>query len=507
MAFFIFRDMDKKYILSFDQGTSSSRVVLFDRYQQQLGMEQLEFSQYYPMDGWVEHNAEEIWTSQIKVAKQLIGKLDINPLSIAAIGIANQRETTVVWDRETGRPIHNAIVWQDRRTAPLCDSIRNNPIASHIKKVTGLVIDSYFSATKLNWILKNIPGARQMADNGRLAFGTIDTWLLWKLTGGKVHATDVSNASRTMLFNLYSMDWDRDILNYFNIPESILPQVKPSNSYFGETLPSLFNGYSIPITGMLGDQQAALFGQRCLEPGELKNTYGTGCFMLMNIGENITHSNDGLLTTVAWQIDDKPVYALEGSVFIAGASVKWLRDGLGLIKTAEETEKLARSVEDSMGLYLVPAFSGLGAPYWDMYARGVLIGITQATTAAHITRATLESIAYQTRDIVELMSNASGIVIKKIKADGGASANEFLMQFQSDILDIPVYRPAITEATALGAAMMAGLGVGFYDKTDLKSDLPGRKVFMPKMQDDLRSKLYGNWKKAVQKSLGWAREN
>lgn len=496
--------MNAEYILSLDQGTSSSRALLFDRFQQPLGMEQTEFPQYYPSDGWVEHNPDEIWETQLNVAKRLLKRLKVNPEGIAAIGITNQRETAVVWDRETGRPVHNAIVWQDKRTANICDQLKSSDIAHYVMKSTGLVIDSYFSATKLSWILQHVPGAKNLARKGRLAFGTIDTWLLWKLTGGKIHATDASNASRTMLFNISLLNWDDEILKYFDIPRIMLPEVKPSAGIFGYTQPGLFGNTSIPITGIVGDQQAALFGQRCFDSGDLKNTYGTGCFMLMNTGDKIVSTKSGLLSTVAWQIDGNTAYALEGSIFIAGAAVKWLRDGLKIIRTASETESIATSITDSHGIYVVPAFAGLGAPYWDMYARGVVVGITQAVTSQHLIRATLESLAYQTRDIVESMESHSGIPLKSLRADGGASANNFIMQFQADILNVPVECPPSVEATALGAALMAGLGASFYRWDDIKRELPGKKIYNPHISDELRTALYAGWKKAVKLSLGWA---
>jgi len=502
--FIIIFPMATDYILALDQGTSSSRAIIFDRYQQPLGIEQVEFTQHYPSPGWVEHDAEEIWETQIRVAKQLLEKLKIKPDRIAAIGIANQRETTVVWDRETGRPIHNAIVWQDRRTAETCEWLREKGLETYIKQTTGLVIDSYFSATKLHWILKNVPGAEKLAQQGRLAFGTIDSWLLWKLTGGKVHATDSSNASRTMLLNISTLKWDEKLLKALNIPKSILPEVLPSSGLFGYTSSNLFDGCKIPITGIAGDQQSALFGQKCFDPGDAKNTYGTGCFMLMNTGKKPVNSKSGLLTTVAWQIGDEVTFALEGSIFIAGAAVKWLRDGLKIIKSAAETEEIATSIPDSQGVYVVPAFTGLGAPYWDMYARGAILGLTQGVTDKHIVRATLESLAYQTRDIIGLMEVDSGIKLKSLKADGGASANNFLMQFQSDILNSDVVCPPYPEATALGVALLAGVAIGFYQSNDLISTLPGSKIYNPKMGAAQSEKLYHYWLKAVEKAKGWA---
>lgn len=498
--------MATDFILALDQGTSSSRAVIFDRYQQPLGMEQVEFTQHYPAPGWVEHNPEEIWETQIHVVKLLLKKLKIKPERIAAIGIANQRETTIVWDRETGRPIHNAIVWQDRRTANTCEWLKGQDLTEYVKQTTGLVIDSYFSATKLHWILKNIPGAQKLANEGRLAFGTIDSWLLWKLTDGKVHATDTSNASRTMLFNISSLEWDEKLLKVLEIPKSVLPNVLPSSGIFGHTASDIFDGCSIPITGIAGDQQSALFGQKCFDAGEVKNTYGTGCFMLMNTGDKPVMSKSGLLTTVAWQIGSEVSYALEGSVFIAGAAVKWLRDGIKIIKNASETEEIASSVADSQGVYVVPAFTGLGAPYWDMYARGAILGLTQGVTDKHLVRATLESLAYQTRDIIGLMEVDSGIKLKSLKADGGASSNGFLMQFQSDILNANVVCPPNPEATAFGTALLAGIAIGFYQKNEINSTLPGSKIFKPKMGTEQRDQLYKGWLKAVDRAKGWAEE-
>lgn len=498
--------MTADFILALDQGTSSSRAVIFDRFQQPLGMEQVEFTQYYPAPGWVEHNPEEIWETQIHVAKHLLKKLKIKPDRIAAIGIANQRETTVVWDRETGRPIHNAIVWQDRRTADTCEWLREQGLEEYIKQTTGLVIDSYFSATKLYWILKNIPGAQKLAQQGRLAFGTIDSWLLWKLTGGKVHATDSTNASRTMLFNISSLKWDEKLMQTLNIPMSVLPSVLPSSGVFGSTAKGVFDGCSISIAGIAGDQQSALFGQKCFEAGDAKNTYGTGCFMLMNTGSKPVISKSGLLTTVAWQIGNEVNYALEGSVFIAGAAIKWLRDGLKIITTASETEGIASSVTDSQGVYVVPAFTGLGAPYWDMYARGAILGLTQGVNEKHLVRATLESLAYQTRDIIGLMEIDSGIKLKSLKADGGASSNNFLMQFQSDILNTNVACPPFPEATAFGTALLAGIAVGFYQPNEIQSTLPGSKIYKPKMGTEQREQLYRGWIKAVSRARNWAKD-
>ncbi len=491
------------YILSLDQGTSSSRAVVFDRFQNPVGMEQIEFKQYYPSPGWVEHNPEEIWETQLMAAKNVLKKLNVEPERVAAISIANQRETTIIWDRKTGRPIHNAIVWQDRRTADICEMLRNKGHEDYIRQSTGLVIDSYFSATKLYWILNNIPGAMKLAQKGQLAFGTVDTWLLWKLTGGNVHATDTSNASRTMLFNIASMAWDTSILEVLKIPQAVLPTVMPSSGVFGHTIPGLFGSSQIPIAGIAGDQQAALFGQRCFEQGEVKNTYGTGCFMLMNTGGKPVISNSGLLATVAWTIGNETCYALEGSIFIAGAAIKWLRDGLKIINNASETEEVALSVPDSQGVYIVPAFTGLGAPHWDMYARGAIMGLTQGVTEKHIVRATLESLAYQTLDIIGLMESTSKIPLKSLKADGGASSNGFLMQFQADMLRVEVVCSPTPEATALGSAMLAGLAVELYPMNDLKIKVPGSKVFKPNMSKTRRDELYKGWLKAVERVKLW----
>ncbi len=498
--------MTAEFILALDQGTSSSRAVIFDRYQQPLGMEQVEFKQYYPSPGWVEHDPEEIWDTQLSAAKYLLKKLKLKTDKIAAIGIANQRETTIVWDRETGRSIHNAIVWQDRRTADTCEWLREQGLEDYIKATTGLVIDSYFSATKLHWILTNTPGAAKLAQQGRLAFGTVDSWLLWKLTGGKVHATDSSNASRTMLFDISNLQWDKKLLSILNIPKSILPNVLPSSGFFGETAAGIFDHCPIPITGMAGDQQSALFGQKCFDSGEAKNTYGTGCFMLMNTGGRLVHSKSGLLSTIAWQIGSDISYALEGSVFIAGAAIKWLRDGLKIIDKASDTDEIAFSVADSHGVYVVPAFTGLGAPYWDMYARGAILGLTQGVTDKHLIRATLESLAYQSTDIIRVMEIDSDITLKKLKVDGGASANSFIMQFQSDILNADVICPPFPEATALGAALLAGLAIGLYPFDDLKADMPGSKVYQPKMGVHERGQLYLGWLKAVERAKNWAKD-
>jgi glycerol kinase len=489
-----------KYILALDQGTTSSRAILFDQQTNIVAVEQEEFTQIFPQSGWVEHNANEIWVTQLRVAQNVMKKNGVKPEQIESIGITNQRETTVVWDRKTGEPIHNAIVWQDRRTAAICDELKALKMEKYVRQNTGLVIDAYFSGTKIKWMLDNVAGARERAERGELAFGTIDTWLIFKLTGGKVHATDYSNASRTMIYNIKKLCWDKKMLENLNIPTSMLPEVKPSSGFFGEAM-SDFLGGVIPINGVAGDQQAALFGQACLGEGMAKNTYGTGCFMLMNTGERLVYSKNGLLTTIAWGINGKVEYALEGSVFIAGAAVQWLRDGLKMIKNAPESEEFAKKVEDTGGVYVVPAFVGLGAPYWDMYARGAVFGLTRGTTDAHLIRATLESLAYQTKDVLTAMEQDSGISLSALRVDGGACANDFLMQFQSDILGVPVDRPKIIETTALGAAYLAGLSVGFYKMTDMKDNWQIDRKFQPEMADNQRVELYDGWKKAVKKTM------
>ncbi len=493
-----------KFILALDQGTTSSRSIVFDHDGRVRAMAQQEFKQYYPQPGWVEHDPEEIWATQLATAKAALQKARLNGRDIAAIGITNQRETTVLWDRKTGAPMHNAVVWQDRRTAPICDDIRKNFGAAAIAQRTGLVADPYFSGTKVKWLLDNIPGLRQRARNGEIAFGTIDSWLLWKLTGGKSHATDCSNASRTLLYNIHQLDWDHDILSYLDIPHAILPQVRPSSGAFGVTAPEWF-GEEIPLTGIAGDQQAALFGQTCFKPGMFKNTYGTGCFMLMQTGENIFHSKNGLLTTIAWQIANAKVqYALEGSVFIAGAVVQWLRDELKIIASAAEIETLAAQTPDNNGVYLVPAFVGLGSPYWDAGARGTIVGLTRGANRSHLARAALESIAFQSRDLAEAMKDDAAMTLTELRVDGGAVANNLLMQFQSDILNTPVIRPAITETTALGAAYLAGLAVGYWaNLEDVAQHWQMEKRFDPTMNEAAREQLYRNWKKAVERARGW----
>ncbi len=492
-----------KYILSLDQGTTSSRAMLFDQNRKVIGTAQQEFPQYFPENGWVEHDPLEIWESQLRVALEVIRKNNVDPTDIAAIGITNQRETTVVWNRKTGKPVYHAIVWQDRRTASLCEDLKKQGLTEHIRASTGLVPDAYFSGTKVKWILDwvrvNHP-ATKMED---LCFGTIDTWLIWQLTGGKVHATDVSNASRTMLYDIRHLQWDEKLLQALEIPKNILPDVRHSAGSFGVTEEHIF-GTPIPITGVAGDQQAALFGQNCLEEGMAKNTYGTGCFMLMNTGAEAKTSTSGLLTTIAWGLDGKITYALEGSVFIAGAAVQWLRDGLKIIATAAESEQMAMQVESSEGVYVVPAFTGLGAPHWDMYARGAILGLTRGTSSSHIVRATLESLAYQTRDVLDAMERDAGLAMKKLKVDGGASANNFLLQFQADILNRPVERPKNLESTAKGAAYLAGLGIGLWTMQDLEHDLEDPSIFTPNMEQAQREKLYQGWQKAVRQCRGWA---
>ncbi len=495
--------MSEKYIIALDQGTTSSRTVLFNEKGRQVDIAQKEFEQIYPKPGWVEHNADEILQTQLDTFGEIISKNKISPENIAGIGITNQRETAIIWDKNTGKAIFNAIVWQDRRTAPICENLKEKGLEKYIKQTTGLVVDSYFSATKIKWLLDNVEGAREKAENGDLLFGTVDTWLLWNLTGGKVHATDYSNASRTMIYNIRNLKWDEKLLDELDIPASILPEVKPSGYHFGDYD---LDGVKIPIAGIAGDQQAALFGQACFEKGMTKNTYGTGCFLLMNTGEEIEYSENGLLTTIAWGLDDKVFYALEGSVFIAGAAVQWLRDGLKFFESAAESEKLALEVEGETSVYVVPTFAGLGAPYWDMYARGAIFGLTRDTGIKHITKAALESIAYQTKDILNAMQEDSEIKLAELKVDGGACANNFLMQFQADILDTKVERPEIIESTALGAAYLAGITVGLWKKEDIINNRKVEKIFEPKLDDKKRDKLYKGWKKAVKRTMNWESE-
>ena len=490
-----------KYILALDQGTTSSRAIVFDRAGRVKAVAQKEFPQVFPKPAWVEHDADTIWKTQLATAKAAIKKAKLNAANIAAIGITNQRETTLLWDRETGKPIHNAIVWQDRRTAKECDRLRAAGKAPLIRRKTGLVLDAYFSATKIAWLLKNVKGARAKARAGKLAFGTMDSWLIWKLTGGTTHVTDASNASRTMLYNLRAGGWDAELLKLFKVPRSVLPEVCGSSEVVGET--KLF-GKAIPIAGIAGDQQAALFGQCCTRPGMVKNTYGTGCFMLMQTGTKPIASKNNLLSTVAWRIGGQTEFALEGSIFIAGAVVQWLRDGLNFFKSAAEIEKLAASVKDNGGVYLVPAFAGLGAPHWDQHARGILCGLTRGATKAHIARAAVEGIAFQVRDVLTAMEADAGIRLKELRVDGGASANNLLMQFQSDLLNVPVVRPRVTETTALGAAYLAGLAVGFWkSQKDIATQWRQDKRFISKMKPSARRKLIANWDKALGRSRNW----
>jgi len=490
-----------KHILALDQGTTSSRTIVFDHAGNAQASAQKEFRQIFPTPGWVEHDANEIWATQLHTAQEALARAKLSPTDIAAIGITNQRETTVVWDRDTGVPIHNAIVWQDRRTAGRCDQLKARGLTAMIKRKTGLVVDAYFSGTKLEWILKNVAGARAKAKAGKLAFGTIDSWLVWNLTGGQVHVTDPSNASRTMLFNVRTLDWDDELLKLFGVPRSVLPVVASSSEVYGET--TLFGG-RVPIAGIAGDQQAALFGQACTQPGMVKNTYGTGCFMLMNTGTKPIASKNNLLTTVAWRIGNRTEYALEGSIFIAGAVVQWLRDGLGIIKSSSEVEALAAQVTDPEGVYLVPAFAGLGAPHWDQYARGLVAGVTRGTTAAHIARAALEGIAFQVADVLRAMEADAHIKLKELRVDGGASANNLLMQFQSSLLGVPVVRPKVTETTALGAAYLAGLAVGYWkDQKQIAAQWQVDRRFTPAMKAAQRKQLEKGWRKALDRARRW----
>lgn len=500
--------MEKKYLMALDQGTTSSRAIIFDKSGKVVASAQQEFEQIYPRAGWVEHNPMKIWGSQSGVLREVIESNGIEPGEIAAIGITNQRETTIVWDKNTGRPIYNAIVWQCRRTADICEKLKEDGYEEIIKEKTGLIVDAYFSGTKIKWILDNVKGAREKAKRGELLFGTVDTWLIWNLTRGKAHVTDYSNASRTMIFNINTLEWDKELLEILDIPIEMLPEVKSSSEVYGTTDEHMLAGAEIPIAGCAGDQHAALFGQNCFEEGTAKNTYGTGCFMLMNTGEKAVKSKNGLLTTIAWGVDGKVKYALEGSIFIAGAAIQWLRDELKIIYDSKESEYLAWSVKDTDGVYVVPAFTGLGAPHWDMYARGCVVGLTRGSNREHIVRATLESIAYQTKDILEAMQEDSGIELISLKVDGGASANNFLLQFQSDILNIPIIRPSVVETTALGAAFLAGLAVGFYkDKNEINNSLAINKKFNPIMREEKRNLLYKGWLKAVTRAYDWARED
>jgi glycerol kinase len=493
-----------QFILALDQGTTSSRAIVFDRAGQVVKMVQQEFPQLYPQPGWVEHDPESIWQSQLQVARDVLARAQITAHQLAAIGITNQRETTVVWDRQTGQPIMNAIVWQDRRTAAFCDQLKAEGFDKTIRAKTGLVTDAYFSGTKIAWMLDNVPNARALAEAGRLAFGTIDSFLVWRMTGGRLHIIDVSNASRTMLYDIHKRWWSNTILERLKIPASMLPQVVPSSMEYGQTDAS-FLGAAVPIAGIAGDQQAATFGQACYEPGMAKNTYGTGCFMLMNTGREAKESSNNLLTTVGWTVGEQPMqYALEGSVFIAGAAIQWLRDEMQMITTAAETEGIAHSITDTAGVYVVPAFVGLGAPYWDQYARGTIVGLTRGSGRAHIVRATLESIAYQTRDVIEAMHADSGLSLQALRVDGGAVKNDFLMQFQADILGVPVQRPVVTETTALGAAYLAGLAVGYWSsQAEIAEQWALEKTFEPHMSTDQRDSLFVGWKRAVSRAQKW----
>lgn len=495
-----------KYIMALDAGTTSNRCILFNEKGEICSMAQKEFTQYFPKPGWVEHDPREIWSTQLAVARQAMNEIHVSACDIAAIGITNQRETAIVWDKNTGKPVYNAIVWQCRRTSEYCDSLKEKGLTELFQKKTGLVIDAYFSGTKVKWILDHVEGARERAKRGELLFGTVETWLIWKLTKGAVHVTDYSNASRTMLFNINTLEWDDEILKELEIPKCMLPQAKPCSDLYGETDPTFFGG-RIPIAGAAGDQQAALFGQTCFEEGEAKNTYGTGCFLLMNTGEKPVFSKNGLVTTIAWGLGGTVNYALEGSVFVAGAAIQWLRDELRLIDSASDTEYLAQKVEDTNGCYVVPAFTGLGAPYWDQYARGTIVGLTRGVNKDHIIRATLESLAYQVNDVLEAMEADSGIFLSALKVDGGASANNFLMQTQADISQAPVHRPRCVETTAMGAAYLAGLAVGYWkDKEEVKQNWAIDRVFQPEIENEKRQEMLKGWKKAVKYAHGWAKE-
>lgn len=491
-----------QYILALDQGTTSSRAILFDKQSKICGVVQQEFTQIYPKPGWVEHDANEIWQTQLRVVQEVMRENGVGAKDIAAIGITNQRETAVVWDKNTGEPIHNAIVWQDRRTAGICDQLKADGHEAYIRESTGLVVDAYFAGTKVKWLLDNVDGTREKAESGDLLFGTIDTWLIWKLTGGKQHITDYTNVSRTLLYNIRELKWDEKLLEILDVPSTMLPEVKQSSEVYGHTVSYLLGG-EIPIAGIAGDQQAALFGQACYEVGMAKNTYGTGCFMLMNTGEKPVKSDAGLLTTIAWGIDGKVTYALEGSVFIAGAAIQWLRDGLKLIDAAPDSEYFSKKVPSTDGVYVVPAFAGLGAPYWDMYARGAIFGLTRGTRKAHLVRATLESLAYQTKDVLDAMEKDAGIELSTLRVDGGASANNLLMQFQADILNTTVDRPSVIETTALGAAYLAGLAVGYWEKSEIAESWRLDQSFEASMSEEERSKLYRGWQKAVERTMGW----
>lgn len=496
-----------KYVMALDSGTTSNRCILFDKEGKIVSVAQKEFKQYFPKPGWVEHNANEIWSTQLGVAVEAMQQAGATAEDIASIGITNQRETTIVWDKNTGEPVYNAIVWQCRRTSAYCDSLKEKGMVDKIREKTGLVVDAYFSGTKLKWILDNVPGVRQRAENGELLFGTVETWLIWKMTDGRVHVTDYSNASRTMLFNINTLKWDDEILEELDIPKCMLPEAKPSSCVYGNADPKFLGG-EIPIGGAAGDQQAALFGQTCFEKGECKNTYGTGCFMLMNTGEKPVFSKNGLVTTIAWGIDGKVNYALEGSIFVAGAAIQWLRDELKLVESAADTDYLARKVKDTNGCYVVPAFTGLGAPHWDQYARGAIVGLTRGVNKYHIIRATLDSLCYQTYDVLKAMEADSGIKLTSLRVDGGASANNYLMQTQSDIISAPVKRPLCVESTAMGAAYLAGLAVGYWkNKDEISTNWAIDKVFKPQIEEEKRDSMIRGWNKAVKCSYGWAKED
>ncbi|RAS72503.1 glycerol kinase GlpK [Priestia endophytica] len=490
------------YILALDQGTTSSRAILFNKKGEIVHTSQKEFTQYFPKPGWVEHNANEIWSSILSCIASCLSESGVKANQVEGIGITNQRETTVVWDKNTGQPVYNAIVWQSRQTSNICNELKEKGYNDTFRDKTGLLIDAYFAGTKVKWILDNVDGAREKAENGELLFGTIDTWLIWKLSGGKAHVTDYSNASRTLMFNIYDLKWDEELLEILGVPASMLPEVKPSSEVYAETIDYHFFGQKVPIAGAAGDQQSALFGQACFEKGMAKNTYGTGCFMLMNTGEKAVKSEHGLLTTIAWGIDGKVEYALEGSIFVAGSAIQWLRDGLRMFNNATDSQKYAERVESTDGVYMVPAFVGLGTPYWDSDVRGAMFGLTRGTKKEHFVRATLESLAYQTRDVLDAMKEDAGMEIKRLRVDGGAVKNDFLMQFQSDILDVPVERPTINETTALGAAYLAGLAVGFWEsRNEIAEQWDVEKAFEAKMEDEQRTKLYDGWKKAVEAAM------
>ena len=497
--------MSGSYVVALDQGTTSCRAILFDADARPVGVAQKELTQHYPHPGWVEHDAREIWGAQMGVLREVLEVHGVAPGEVAALGITNQRETTVIWDRETGQPIHNAIVWQDRRTAPWCEALEARGLAPLIRERTGLVVDAYFSGTKIQWLLDEVPGARERAEHGELLFGTMDTWLIWNLTRGARHVTDYSNASRTLLYDIHALRWDDDLLAALDIPRALLPEVAPSSGVLATTDPQMLGGARIPIAGVAGDQQAALFGQACFEPGMAKNTYGTGCFLLMNTGERPAPSESGLLTTLAWGVEGRVEYALEGAIFIAGAAIQWLRDELRLIDSAEDSAYFASKVPDAGGVYVVPAFAGLGAPYWDMYTRGAMFGLTRGTRKEHITRATLDALAYQTRDVTDAMAHDAALGLKALRVDGGAVANDVLMQFQADILGVPVERPRMTETTALGAAYLAGIGAGLWSRDVIAAQGGIERVFQPTMPEAERDRLYRGWQEAVRRTMGWAR--